>query len=123
MSGKTKFTSAHEYFNAQPTKTRSSLYAIKECILRIVPTATELINYGIPAYALIKGGKRDHQIMIAGYERHVGFYPHPSTMEKFEPELTNYKRGKGSVQFPLDRPLPLALIEKMVSYRMELLTE
>ena len=61
--------------------------------------------------------------MIAGYKKHVGLYPHPTTMEKFEPELTEYKRGKGSVQFPLDKPLPKDLIIKMIKYRKKLLDE
>lgn len=61
--------------------------------------------------------------MIAGHKKHVGFYPHPTTMEKFDSELTEFKRGKGSVQFQLDRPLPKDLIERMVRYRMELILE
>jgi len=61
--------------------------------------------------------------MIVGYKKHVGFYPHPTTMEKFESELIEYKRGKGSVQFPLDKPLPTKLIERMVNYRMKLLNK
>ncbi len=113
--------SVEEYFNSQPEKTKSTLLELKNCILKVVPNATELFNYNIPAYALIKDGKREQQIMIAGYKKHVGFYPHPTTMEKFESELTEYKRGKGSVQFPLDKPLPTELIERMIKYRVELL--
>lgn len=113
--------SVEEYFNSQPEKTKHALFELKKCIFKVVPNATELFNYNIPAYALVKGGKREQQIMIAGYKKHVGFYPHPTTMEKFESELSEYKRGKGSVQFPLDKPLPTNLIERMVEYRMELL--
>jgi uncharacterized protein YdhG (YjbR/CyaY superfamily) len=113
--------SVEEYFNSQPEKTKSTLLELKNCILKVVPNATELFNYNIPAYALIKDGKREQQIMIAGYKEHVGLYPHPTTMEKFELELTEYKRGKGSVQFPLDKPLPTELIERMIKYRVELL--
>jgi len=113
--------SVEEYFNSQPEKTKSTLLELKNCILKVVPNATELFNYNIPAYALIKDGKREQQIMIAGYKEHVGLYPHPTTMEKFESELTEYKRGKGSVQFPLDKPLPTELIEKMIKYRLDLL--
>ncbi|MDP3831991.1 MAG: hypothetical protein Q8Q47_12015, partial [Ignavibacteriaceae bacterium] len=72
-------------------------------------------------YALVKGGKREEQIMIAGYKKHVGLYPHPTVMDKFDKELEGYKKGKGSVQFPIDKPLPKALIVKMVKYRMLLL--
>ena len=61
--------------------------------------------------------------MIAGYKKHVGLYPHPTTMEKFDEELSEYKRGKGSVQFSLDKPIPKNLIERMIKYRLELLKE
>ena len=120
MSSAEKFNSATDYFNAQPEKTRLALIELRRCILEIVPDAAELLNYNIPAYALIEGGKRDQQIMIAGYKKHVGLYPHPTTMEKFECELEGYKRGKGSVQFPLDEPLPTELIKRMIRYRLDL---
>lgn len=110
-----------EYFKAQPEKTKQALLELKKCIIEVVPDAVELINYNIPAYALVEGGKRDQQIMIAGYKSHVGLYPHPATMERFDKELNEYKKGKGSVQFPLNKPLPLDLIKKMVKYRMNLL--
>lgn len=61
--------------------------------------------------------------MIAGYKKHVGLYPHPITMQKFDSELSEYKRAKGSVQFPLDRPLPGELIIRMIKYRKGLLTK
>ena len=115
------YNSVTEYLNAQPEQTRNALLELKDCILNVEPNSTELLNYNIPAYALIENGKREQQIMIAGYKKHVGLYPHPTTMEKFEPELTEYKRGKGSVQFPLDKPLPIELIERMIKYRIQLL--
>ena len=77
------------------------------------------MNYNIPAFSLVKGGKRDQQIMMAAYAKFVGFYPFPSTMEKFSDELKGYKQGKGSVQFPLGKPLPKDLIIRMVKYRRE----
>lgn len=123
MSETTQYNSVVEYINAQPEQTKKALLELKDCILKVAPNATELLNYNIPAYALVKDGKREQQIMIAGYKKHVGLYPHPTTMEKFEPELTEYKRGKGSVQFPLDKPLPKDLIIKMIKYRKELLNE
>lgn len=119
MSDTNQFESVDEYFNAQPEKTKQALLELKECILRAEPKAAELFNYNIPAYALIKGGKREQQIMIAGYKNHVGFYPHPTTMEKFDSELIGFKKGKGSIQFPLDKPLPKDLIERMIKYRIE----
>lgn len=123
MSSTTQYNSVTDYINAQSEQTKKTLLELKECILKVEPNATELLNYNIPAYALVKDGKREQQIMIAGYKKHVGLYPHPTTMEKFEPELTEYKRGKGSVQFPLDKPLPIELIIRMIEYRKELLNE
>jgi len=123
MSGNKEFISVDEYFEAQPEKTKNALLELKEFILKAKPNATELLNYNIPAYALTEGGKREQQIMIAGYKKHVGLYPHPTTMEKFDSELSEYKRAKGSVQFPLDKPLPKELIVKMIEYRLSLLNE
>jgi uncharacterized protein YdhG (YjbR/CyaY superfamily) len=122
MTSNNSYESVKAYFDAQPEKTKAALETLKACIFKVVPSATELLNYNIPAYALIQGGKRDAQIMIAGYARHVGLYPHPTTMEHFDAALKGYKKGKGSVQFPLDEPLPTALIERMIAYRAKLLS-
>ena len=115
------FKSVEDYFNSYPINTKKALLEMKEWILKVVPNAVELFNYNIPSYTLIEGGKREEQIMIAGYKNAVGFYPHPTTIEKFDLELSSFKKGKGSVQFPLDKPLPIELILEMVKYRLELL--
>lgn len=120
--GKTKqYKTVSEYVNDQTDQCKHALTVLQECILQVEPNAAALINYNIPAYSLIKGGKREAQIMIAANKNSVGFYPHPTTMEKFEEELVNYTRGKGSVQFPLDQPLPVSLIQRMIEYRLQLL--
>jgi uncharacterized protein YdhG (YjbR/CyaY superfamily) len=116
-----QFKTVKDYFDSQPEKVRNALIELKKCIFEVVPNATELFNYNIPAYTLIEGGKREQQIMIAGYRNHVGLYPHPSTIKKFDKELSEYKKGKGSVQFPLDKPLPKQLIIEMIKYRLTLL--
>lgn len=121
MNDKIVFMTVEDYFEAQPEKTRQALLELKKCILKVVPDAVELVNYNIPSYALIKGGKRDQQIMIAGYKNHVGLYPHPTTMKQFDKELQDFKKGKGSVQFPINKPLPTSLIEKMIEFRKNLL--
>lgn len=123
MDENKQIKSVGDYFNTQPDKVRNALLEIKEFILTVVPNAEELLNYNIPAYTLTKGGKREQQIMMAGYKNHVGFYPHPTTMEKFKNELTDFKKGKGSVQFPLDEPLPKELIMRMIKYRLSLLKD
>lgn len=120
MINNKQFITACEYFNAQPKIAKSALLEIRECIYIVVPDSEELINYNIPAYTLVKGGNREQQIMLAGYRNHVGFYPHPTTIENYKHELSAFKIGKGSVQFQLDQPLPLELILKMIAYRKKL---
>jgi len=121
MSETNKYKTVNEYFEAQPERTKIALLELREYILLAAPNAKELLNYNIPAYALVDGGKREQQIMIAGYKNHVGLYPHPTTIEKFKLELSDYTKGKGSVQFPLDKPLPKDLIIRMIDYRAELI--
>lgn len=106
------------YIANQPPETRQALEELRACIRQAAPGVTELINYNIPAFALVEGGKRDQQIMIAGYAKHVGFYPHPAVIEAFAEQLAGYKSAKGSVQFPLNHPLPKALVIEMVKYRL-----
>ncbi len=123
MSNSRIFNSAKEYFECQPEKVKKVLFELRDCIYKAAPKAIEMMNYNIPAYALTEGGKRDKQIMLAGYKEHVGLYPHPTVMEKFESELSEYKKGKGSVQFPLDKALPSELIIKMIKYRLDHITK
>ncbi|MGB0177811.1 MAG: iron chaperone, partial [Owenweeksia sp.] len=95
------------------------LQELRNIIKKAAPDAVEILNYKVPSFTLVPGGKRDQQIMMAGYARFVGFYPFPTTMAKFSDELKGYKQGKGSVQFPLDKPLPKDLITRMVKFRRE----
>lgn len=83
------------------------------------PDATEAISYAIPTFDL--NGK--HLVHFAGYGKHVGFYPTGSGVEAFKEELAPYKRGKGSVQFPLGQPLPTDLIRRIVEFRVQENTE
>lgn len=116
-----KYTDVKEYMNDFPEEIRNKLLELEQIILSVIPDAEASINYNIPAYSLVTAGKRDQQIMIAGYKQHVGLYPHPSTMTHFKDRLKRYKSGKGSVQFPLNEPLPTVLIEEMITYRKSLL--
>lgn len=110
-----------KYIATQSEATATKLKELRSIILEAAPKATETFNYNIPAFALVPDGKRDQQIMMAGYKQHVGLYPHPSVIEKFAKELQPYKYAKGSVQFQLDQPLPKDLIKKMITYRLALL--
>ena len=113
------FETIDDYFASQPEAVRKALHELRSIIKEAVPDAVEILNYKIPAFNLVPNGKRDQQIMMAGYARFVGFYPFPTTMEKFADELKGFKQGKGSVQFPLDKPLPRDLITRMVKFRKE----
>lgn len=110
-----------DYIERFEGKTKEHLKKLKSLILKASPDAEQLFNYNIPAFALLKGGKREEQILMAGYKKHVGLYPHPTTMEHFWNQLDGYKKAKGSVQFPIDKPLPERLIIEMVRYRKKLL--
>jgi uncharacterized protein YdhG (YjbR/CyaY superfamily) len=124
MNGEvSKSKEVDEYIANQPPETQRALKELRSLIWQAAPNVTELINYRIPAFALVEGGKRDQQIMIAGYKKHVGFYPHPATIEAFADELTAYKFAKGSIQFPLDKPIPKDLVVRMVAYRLAQLNQ
>jgi len=107
-----------KYIASKSPETQRALQELRSSIWKAAPEASELMNYNIPAFALVDGGKRDKQIMIAGYSKHVGFYPGSGVIEAFANQLAAYKVAKGSIQFPLNKALPKALVEKMVKYRL-----
>lgn len=111
------FNTIDDYIASHPEEVREALNQIRSIIQEAIPEATEILNYKVPAFVLVPNGKRDKQIMFAGYEKFIGFYPFPTTIEKFSEELKRYKQGKGSVQFPIHQPLPKELIKKMVVFR------
>lgn len=110
-----KSASVDDYIAAHPPVVRTKLEELRRIIRTTVPAAVEGIAYGMPAYKL--AGKP--LAYFAGHARHVGLYATPSSHEAFRTELAGYKSGKGSVQFPLDSPLPEELIGRMVSFRAE----
>lgn len=114
-----EYQSVSEYIDEQSPETRKALGELRSYILEAVPAAIELINYNMPAFALTKDGKRDKQVMIAAYKKHVGFYPNPRVIEHFSEELKAYKTAKATVQFPLNKPLPKDLIIRMLKFRKE----
>ena len=122
MSAKKKFKTVDEYIESQPEDTKRTLLALRSIIVKAVPDAMELFNYDIPAYALVKGGKRDKQIMIAGYKTFAGFYTGTGILEHFSKELAGYKVGKASVQFPNNQPLPKTLIVEIIKFKKKTLT-
>lgn len=107
--------SIDEYIGRFPDHTRALLEEMRALIHETVPDATETISYQMPTFDL--HGR--HLVHFAGYDRHIGFYPIPTGMEAFKKELAAYKTGKGSVQFPLDQPLPRDLIRRIVEFRAD----
>lgn len=102
------------YLDSQPEATRILLESLRNRIKNWVPEATEAMSYGIPTFKLNR-----NLVHFAGYPGHIGFYPGPSGIAAFKSELTGYIHAKGSVQFPLNQPLPWDLIERMVRFRVE----
>ena len=101
------------YIAGYPVATQKMLHAMHRLIMETAPGSESLISYEIPAYKIY--GER--LVYYAAFKNHIGFYPRVSGMEKFKKELSQYKVGKGSVQFPLSKPLPAALIKRMVKFR------
>lgn len=113
------FKTIDDYIAHQPEEAREKLKELRSIIKEAAPDAVEVLNYKVPSFTLVPDGKRDQQIMMAAYARFIGFYPFPTTMVHFKDELKDYKQGKGSVQFPLNKPLPKDLIIRMVKFRKE----
>ena len=113
------FETIDDYIASQPKEAQKVLEELRGIIKEAIPDAIEILNYKVPSFILVPGGKPEQQIMMAGYAKFVGFYPFPTTIEKFSDELTGYKQGKGSVQFPFGKPLPKDLIIRMVKFRKE----
>ena len=97
--------SVEEYIESFPKQVQKILKQVRATIKKAAPKAEEKISYGMPYYSL--NGRLAY---FAGYKRHIGFYPMPGAIAAFKKEITKYKWAKGSVQFPLDKPLPVSLI-------------
>lgn len=103
-----------EYIADFSTETQAILQEIRATIKKSAPDATESISYGMPAYKL--NGKP--LVYFAAFKNHIGFYATPTGHAEFAEELSIYKQGKGSVQFPIDKPMPLDLISDIVQFRV-----
>lgn len=112
-SRKIKPENIDEYISGCPEDIQKVLQQVRKTVKQAAPKAEEAISYMMPAFKL--GGKP--LVYFAAFKEHIGFYPIPSGVEAFKKELSAYKTGKGSVQFPLDKPMPLELITRMVQFR------
>ena len=101
------------YISGFPDEIQKLLQQVRETIKKAAPGAQEAIKYAMPTFVL-----NGNLVHFAAFKSHIGFYPVPSGIEAFKNELSVYKMGKGSIQFPLDRPLPLDLISRIVKFRV-----
>lgn len=104
----------NDYLIDFPEEVQYMLQDIREAITKAAPKAVETISYGIPTFK-----QHGNLVHFAGYKNHIGFYPGAGAIDAFKKELAAYKLSKGTVQFPLDKKLPLALITKIVKYRVK----
>jgi uncharacterized protein YdhG (YjbR/CyaY superfamily) len=102
-----------EYISMFPRDVRNRLEKLRKIIKESAGQAEETISYGIPTFKL-----NGYLVHFAAYRNHIGFYPTSSGIEAFKKELLSYKWAKGSVQFPLDKPIPFDLVKKIVAYRV-----
>jgi uncharacterized protein YdhG (YjbR/CyaY superfamily) len=109
------FQNIDQYIKTFPESTQKILQKIRHLIQTTAPNAVEVISYQMPTFKL--NGKV--LIHFAAYPHHIGLYATPTGHKKFEAELSKYKQGKGSVQFPLDQEIPYDLLEKITRYRVE----
>lgn len=114
ISQKIKPVTIEEYISAAPNDTREKLCEMYSCILAAAPGAKEGLKWGMPSFSYQR-----ILVTFAVFKNHIGFYPTPSAIKAFEKNLSEYTTAKGSVQFPLEKPLPLSLIRKMTQFRVK----
>ena len=108
-----KPTDIDAYISGYPEAIRKLLQEIRDTIKKAAPQAEEVISYGMPAFR-----QNGMLVWYAAFKNHIGFYPIPSGIEAFKDELSAFKGTKGSIHFPLDKPLPVDLISRIVSFRL-----
>ncbi|HML23884.1 MAG TPA: DUF1801 domain-containing protein [Aggregatilinea sp.] len=103
-----------EYIAQFPDAIQERLHSIRQAVHDEAPAAQETIKYQMPTFTL-----NGNLIHFAAFKHHIGLYPTPTGIDAFEDDLAPYKKSKGAVQFPLDQPLPLPLIRKIVAFRVQ----
>lgn len=111
---KAGFSSIDEYIATFPADIQVILQELRATIHAAAPEATEKISYQLPTFYL-----KGNLVHFAAFKNHIGFYPAPRGIEAFQQELSAYKGSKGTVQFPIDEPLPLELVSRIVRFRAE----
>jgi uncharacterized protein YdhG (YjbR/CyaY superfamily) len=109
-----QFKDIDEYIATFPKDVQGKLEGLRRAIKEAAPESEEVISYGMPAFKLNRV-----LVYFAAYKRHIGFYPTASGISTFKGELSRYKQSKGAVQFPIEEPVPLDLVRRMVKFRVE----
>jgi len=115
MDKKQQANAIDKYIEKFPKDIQEILEKVRKTVRKSAPKAEETISYGIPTFDL--NGK--HLVHFAAFKKHIGFYPTPAGIEQFQKELSVYKGAKGSVQFPLEKPVPFDLIGKIVRFKVK----
>src|SRR5438093_13759122 len=113
MPKKAKPKSITEYIAAAPKEAQDKLRQMRACIRSAAPGATESLKWGVPAFSY-----RRILVTFAAFKHHIGFYPTPSAVRAFGNDLSKFATARGSIQFPLEKPLPLPLIRKITAFRV-----
>ena len=103
-----------DYIARCPAEVQALLQELRQTIHKEAPEAQETINYQMPTFTL-----KGNLVHFAAFKNHIGFYPAPSGIDQFRDELSNYELSKGTIRFPLDQPLPLELVSRIVKFRVQ----
>ena len=109
-----KYETIDEYINSFPKELKQLLQEVRKTIRKAAPSAEEAISYQIPTFKL-----NGNLVHFAAFKNHIGFYPGSKAINIFSKEIVSYKSSKGAIQFPLDKPMPLTLIKKIVRFRVK----
>jgi uncharacterized protein YdhG (YjbR/CyaY superfamily) len=109
-----QYKTIDEYIKTFPADVQIILQKLRQIIHEAAPEAMEAISYQMPTFKL-----NGNLVHFAAFKNHIGFYPTPSGIERFKTELSQYKSSKGAVQFPIDKPIPLDLVKKIVTFRVQ----
>lgn len=114
MTSQKNFASVDEYINSFSGETKATLENLRAFIKELLPNSKETISYQMPTFNV--NGK--YVIYFAGWKKHISLYPVPSGDSAFNAEIADYITGRGTIQFPLDKPIPYNLVKKIVEFRL-----
>jgi uncharacterized protein YdhG (YjbR/CyaY superfamily) len=109
-----KYASVDDYIAAMPAEAQSKLQSLRKTIRQAAPQAEEVISYNMPAFQ-----SNGMLVWYGAHAKHIGFYPRVSAIAAFKDDLAPYKTSKGAIQFPIERPVPAALVKKIVKFRLK----